>query len=111
MLPRFPRLLCHVCDALPSDLIFEAASHGAKMHGRVVCWTIPSLPPHASRIAWVRGVTRAGISTTVRDSATAAAANPQTVTAHAPRRVDAVIPPQCSTPSLRFAPPTAVAAC
>jgi large repetitive protein len=63
-----------VCDTLPAGVIFAAGSLGVRHTGRVVCWTIKTLRPHASNSMWVSFEPQLGVTGTLRDAATATAA-------------------------------------
>jgi hypothetical protein len=63
-------------------------SSGIRRKRSVVCWTIPSLPPHGSRTVWVQVEPLLGVAGTLRDAASAtAAAQGRRMTAPASARV------------------------
>jgi hypothetical protein len=53
--------------------MFVLASQGAKRIGRVVCWTLGTLAPHASRSLLVCTETLLGVTGRLRDAAIAEA--------------------------------------
>jgi uncharacterized repeat protein (TIGR01451 family) len=105
-----------VCDQLPPGTMFVSASQGSKRRGRVVCWSVGTLAPHASKSFSMRAETLLGVTGTLRDAATAkATAGSKHLSAHAHAHV-LVAPTQlCGTASslALHGPnnPLAVAAC
>ena len=96
--------------------MFVAASLGATRSGRVVCWNLGTLAPHASRSLSVRAETLLGVTGRLRDAAIAeATGGGHHLSAHA--HADVLVTPtgRCgSAASLGLhAPndPLAVAAC
>ena len=106
-----------VCDTLPLRVLYAAASLGVKHTGRVVCWTIKTLRPHASKYMWVSVEPLLGVSGTLRDGATAnATAGGRRLSAHAHAQVTVAPSTVCGSapdvPSAHSRPgPVAVAAC
>jgi hypothetical protein len=106
-----------VCDRLPSGTTFVAASLGGKLTGRVVCWTIRTLP-EGSKTVWIRVEPLLGVTGTLRDAATASATptGGRRLTAHADAAVLVIPSARCGSVrgELRQRPsqnPLAVAAC
>ena len=97
--------------------MFLAGSLGAKHTGRLVCWTIATVGPHASKSVWVRAETLLGVTGTLRDAATATAtAGGRRLTAHAHAQVLVAATGLCGSasavPELRaLTGPSAVTAC
>lgn len=106
-----------VCDRLPPGTMFVLGSNGARHHGRLVCWTIATLRPHASKSVLVKAETLLGVTGTLRDAATATGtAAGRRLTAHAHAQVLVAPTGLCGSASavtdLRtLAGPLAVIAC
>ena len=105
-----------VCDRLPPGTMFVSASRGSKRRARVVCWTIGTLAPRASRSFSMRAETLLGVTGTLRDAATAkATAGSKHLSARAHARVRVAPTQLCgSASSLNLHGPNnplAVAAC
>ena len=105
-----------VCDRLPARTKFVAASLGAKLTGRLVCWTIRTLPD-GSRTVWMRVEPLLGITGRLRDAATATATpEGHRLTARANAQVLVTPAGRCGSATDRpdqrsSAGPLAVAAC
>ncbi len=106
-----------VCDRLPPGTMFVVGSNGVRDHGRLVCWTIATLRPHASKSVLVKAETLLGVTGTLRDAATATGtAAGRRLTAHARAHVLVAPTGLCGSasavPDLRtLAGPLAVIAC
>ncbi len=105
-----------VCDRLPQGTMFVSASQGSKRSGRLVCWTLGTLAPHASKSLSVRAEALLGVTGTLSDAATAnATAGSHHPTAQAHTEVLVAPTGRCgsiSSPALQNSnDPLAVAAC
>jgi uncharacterized repeat protein (TIGR01451 family) len=104
-----------VCDRLPAGTKFVAASLGAKLTRRVVCWTIKTLPD-GSRTVWMRTEPLLGVAGRLRDAATATATpEGHRLTARANAQVLVTPAGLCGSardfPHRRSSGPLAIAAC
>jgi uncharacterized repeat protein (TIGR01451 family) len=94
----WPLYNVRVCDRLPAGTKFVAASLGAKLAGRLVCWTIPTLPD-GTRTVWMRVKPLLGVTGRLPDAATAAVtAGGQRLTARANAQVLVRVIPQPPSP-------------